>query len=194
MEVQIGRLKPEFLPSLWQKRRFKVILYLETVNGLRPEDLLARPSKNGDYSVRGPLVTTDSVEPLRALVGGDKLHIVGRGNEQAIADRSPDQLVSLISRLGLSKEIRLKQIHLIADRTGSGKEASYASRFAAALTAANLQVDEIKAPLGDVRCDEKGKIWVRLPDTEDWQPSSSSLNYYAGPAIQEKHRPASKTG
>jgi hypothetical protein len=163
-----------------------MLLVLEHVDGLRPDDLLARPDKQGGAAVRGPLVNADGT-PLSSLHGGDKLHIVGAGTEEVLSGHTPERLVDLLTRLGLSRSGRLKQIHLIADRTGAGEQRSYAAKLAAALDTAGFQVDELKAPFGNVRCDGRGKIAVQLPGAEDWQPSSSALNYYTGPHVQEKH-------
>ncbi|MGC2659872.1 MAG: C80 family cysteine peptidase, partial [Bryobacteraceae bacterium] len=159
------------------------------VAGLEPQDLLARPDKQGGDSARGPVVRLDGSDtPLDQLKGGQKLHIVGGGNGETIAGRAPEELARLLTQLGLKSTVRLKQIHLIANRTGFGAGTSYASQFLAAIETEDIRVDEVKAPLGDVRCDAKGKIWVKMTDAVEWQPSSSALNYYAGPRIENKHR------
>jgi hypothetical protein len=167
-----------------------MILYLEDVLGLSAEDLLAKADKRGNAAARGPIVQFESTgTPLQDLETGQKLHVVGTGNGQTVAGHTPRDLVKLLVRLGLQPTARLKQIHLIAHGAGLAGADSFASRFSAALVAGGLQVDEIKAPLGDVRCDANGKIWLKLADATSWQPSSSALNYYCGPSIQSKHQP-----
>jgi hypothetical protein len=172
-----------------KRSRGSMLLYLESVSDLRPEDLLARTGKQGRPAVRGPVATASAAgTPLDSLAEGDKLHIVGMGTEDSISGYAPEELLALLARLGLSRTVRLKQIHLIAGRTGAGEQQSYAARFAGAFANHGFQVDEFKAPLGDVRADERGKVWVRLPGEDAWQPSSSALNYYTGPRVQDKHR------
>lgn len=168
-----------------------MILMLEPVEGIRCEDLLARPAKSGSGSARGPCVTlpADNAQgglPLAGLLDGDKLNVVGRGSADRISGDDPEELVERLSGLGLSREIQLKQIHLFADHSGDGGERSFAARFDAALRARGLKVNEIKAPIGRVRCDTAGNIWILAGET--WVPSSTALNYYAGPAVQDKHR------
>jgi hypothetical protein len=159
---------------------------LETVDGIRGEDLLARPAKSGAGTARGPCVTPAAASPLAALVDGEKLHVVGKGSADRLSGADPEGLVDRLAALGLSPAVRLKQIHLIADHTGDGGERSFAARFDSALRARGFQVSEIKAPAGEVRCDTAGKIWVFADGA--WYASNPALNYYAGPAIQEKHR------
>lgn len=166
-----------------------MILYLEDVSGLKPEDLLARADKHGNASVRGPLVRLESGgTPLDALETGQKLHVVGTGNSQSLAGRTPQELVNLLMQLGLRSTIRLRQVHMIASHTGTGGGDGFAAHFSAALEKAKLWIDEIKAPLGDVRCDSSGKIWIKPAGAADWQPSSPVLNYYCGPRVQDKHK------
>jgi len=158
---------------------------LETVEGVRVEDLLARPAKSGSGTARGPSVGAAGA-PLASLQDGDKLHIVGRGGAMQVSGADAAGLVERLAALGLSPAVRLKQIHLIADHAGEGGSSSFAARFDAALRARGLHVAEIKAPVGRVRCDEAGKIWVFRDGA--WLASNSDLNYYTGPAVQEKHR------
>lgn len=166
-----------------------MLLYFESTAELRPEDLLARPDKQGRPAVRGPLIRADSPgTPLAELRDGDKLHIVGAGSKDLLSGYTAEALVGLLVRLGLCKDTRLKQIHLVADETGAGEDASYAYHLAQILERAGYKVDEFKAPLGAVRCDERGKIWIRLSTSEEWLPSSSALNYYTGANVQQKHR------
>jgi hypothetical protein len=134
---------------------------------------------------RGPLVTMPVAageRPLAALGEGDKLHIVARGSDDDVAGRSPEELVALLESLGLSPEVRLKQIHLIVDHTGD----TYAERLARALAAKGFRVREMKAPRGAVTWDERGKVQVLVDGA--WQPSNKTLNTYTGPEVQEKHR------
>ena len=141
------------------------------------EHLLARP--------RGPLVTmplAPGERPLAGLGENDKLHIVARGSDADVAGRSPEQLVDFLESLGLSPAVRLKQIHLIVDRTGD----TYAERLARALAAKSFRVREIKAPRGAVTWDERGKVQVLVDGA--WQPSNKTLNTYTGPEVQDKHR------
>src|SRR5437762_12891540 len=96
--------------------------------------LLARAGKDGSPSARGPLVTmpvTPGEWPLADLGENDKLHIVAHGSDAEVAGHSPEQLVALLESLGLSPEVRLKQVHLIVDHTGG----TYAERLARALAA-----------------------------------------------------------
>jgi hypothetical protein len=167
-----------------------MILVLEDVPGISPADLLARVSKaTGAPGVRGPLVDKDAAaHPLSQLREGDKLHIVGSSNGAQLAGSSPEGLLALLESLGWSRAIRLKQIHLIAGSAGNGGDASFAALFEAAIRSRGFQVDEIKAPLGPVRCDTRGKIWVYSGSHRDWEPSSPALNYYVGPRVAEKHR------
>lgn len=166
-----------------------MILYLEDVPGLNPEDLLARADKHGNASARGPLVRLElSGNALDALETGQKLHVVGTGNSQSLAGRTPKELVNLFLQLGLRLTIRLRQVHLIANHTGSGGGDSFAAHLYAVLGKAKLRIDEIKAPLGDVRCDSNGKIWIKPAGSVNWQPSSPALNYYCGPHVQDKHK------
>ncbi len=147
---------------------------------------MARPSKSGGAPARGPVTSTGEDSPLKALSHGDKLHLVGTGTGERVGGYSAEELVSHLAALGLSRSVRLKQIHLIAGNAGTGASRSFAARLDAALRAAGFQVAEIKAPVGPVRCDSAGKIWIETP--QGWVPSSPELNYYAGPAIQDKHR------
>lgn len=166
-----------------------MILYLEHALGLEPHNLLAKPDKCGPGSARAPLVRPEpSGTPLAALQAGEKLHIAASGDQHGLSGRTPEQFVQLLLQLGLTPTVRLMQIHLVANQSGSGGSASFAFRLSVALWEAKLEVDEIKAPLGDVRCDAYGKLWVKLPDSSDWQPSSPALNYYCGPRVQDKHK------
>lgn len=162
---------------------------------LKVEQLLGKTGKGGEPEVRGPLVTSEEGTPLAALRDGDKLHIVAPGDRTWVAGCSPDALVRRLAALGLSRGVGLKQLHLIADHAGTGGDASFAARFAAALAAEGYEVREIKAPRGSVRSAPDGKVLVRPSegsleggDAEGFRPSDKSLNYYTGPSVQEKHR------
>jgi Peptidase C80 family len=161
-----------------------MILLLDSSEGVRLEDLLARPSKTGQDSARGPVAGGGAA--LSALGDGDKLHLVGSGTGSEVGGYTAEGLVAHLGALGLSRVVRLKQIHMIAADAGTGSEQSFAARFDTALRAAGFQVSEIKAPMGRVRCDPAGKIWIE--SRQGWLPSSPELNYYAGPAIRDKHR------
>jgi hypothetical protein len=161
-----------------------MILVLDSSDGVRLEDLLARPSKSGQGPARGSVAVGDAA--LSTLGDGDKLHLVGSGTGGRVGGYAAEDLVAHLAALGLSRSVRLKQIHLIAADAGKGSEQSFAARFDAALRAAGFQVLEIKAPMGRVRCDSAGKIWIE--SGKGWAPSGPEFNYYAGPAIQEKHR------
>jgi len=169
-------------------RGLTLIFILETLAELAAQDLLARPLKNGEDSARGPVVSMSDAFPLAALQDGAKLHIVGSGDGQLVAGLTPEQLVGLLTRSGLDGRIRLKQIHLIAESSGAGGASSFAAQLDKALRHAGLHVAEIKAPLGHVRCDSAGKIWIG--SSEGWLPSTADMNQYIGPDIQEKHRTA----
>jgi hypothetical protein len=162
--------------------------------GLDVQHLLHKAGKGGEPDVRGPLVTGDGA-PLSALRDGDKLHVVAPGDAASVAGCSPEELVRRLRALGLAPARRLKQIHLIADDAGTGGSASFAARFAAALADEGCEVLEIKAPRGRVRSAPDGKVLVQPSEPAPerggaggFLPSDKSLNYYAGPAIQEKHR------
>jgi hypothetical protein len=162
---------------------------------LKVEHLLGKRGKGGEAEVRGPLVTSEEGTPLTALRDGDKLHIVALGDRTSVAGCSPDALVQRLAALGLSRGVRLKQLHLIADQAGTGGDASFAARFAAALATEGYEVGEIKAPRGWVRSAPDGKVLVRPSeepleggDAEGFRPSDKSLNYYTGPSVQAKHR------
>ncbi len=176
-----------------------MILALEQVAALAEDNLRSRRSKDGQSAARGIYIAVDApfVErPLQRLEQGEKLHIVGIGSAEELSGMGPAELLDRLRFLGLSANVHLKQIHLIADDTGLGEEASFAARFAAAIAGARLQVDEIKAPAGKVKCAADGKIWVQ-PAGADWRPSCPELNYYAGPRVQPKHlrlRPAESPG
>jgi len=147
--------------------------------------LLARPGKGGQASARGPLVrmpVAAGQRPLAVLGEGDKLHLAARGSDADVAGHPPEELVALLESLGLPRDVRVKQIHLIVDDTGF----TYAERFARALAAHGFRVREIKAPRGKVTWDEHGKVHVMVDGA--WQPSNKTLNTYAGPEVQEKHR------
>jgi hypothetical protein len=147
-------------------------------------DLLLRRIKGG-VPARGPLVHPEGT-PLDALRDGDKLHIVATSEQARVAGRTPTELVEYLAALGLPRDVRLKQIHLIAGETGSGGAESYAARLSAALEAEGFAVDEIKAPRGAVQWDGNGKVQIRTG--EGWQPSEGRLNTYVGPRVPEKHR------
>jgi hypothetical protein len=117
-------------------------------------------------------------QPLAALRDGDKLHVVAQG----VAGQEPRELVRQLAALGLARELRLKQLHLLADDAGG----SYVERLAEALVAEGYQVGELKAPRGAVAWDATGKVHVRTGG--DWQPSDKTRNAYAGPEVQAKHR------
>ena len=149
------------------------------------EDLLARSGKDGRAQVRGPLASVPFApgdKPLENLADGDKLHIV-----RAEADDAA-RLVELLGTLGLNPQVRLRQIHLLIDNAGVGDAASFAESFSEELLRRGYRVLEIKAPRGRVRWDGRGKVYIAAPQREDWVPSSSELNYYTGPGVQEKHR------
>lgn len=160
--------------------------------------LLGKAGKDGKPSVRGPLVEGVEGSPLAALRDGDKLHIVAAGDRRAVAGLTPEALVKRLGALGLGREVRLDQIHLLADDAGTGGEASYAQRFAEALASEGYAVQEIKAPRGAVRTAPSGKVLVKPSpgealaggnaDADGYQPSEPALNHYAGPAIKAKHR------
>lgn len=192
------------------------------------EHLLNNSGKDGKPSVRGPLIEvpfSTHAKPLAALRDGDKLHIVAPADGNSVAGFTSSGLVKRLAELGLFKEVRLKQIHLIADNTGVGDAESFAGSFADALVAEGFNVLEIKAPRGLVRWNESGKIYISPSVTlkeptdsngqaasgvapsedpagvfevaqrhdagvgeRDWLPSNKTLNFYAGPEIQQKHR------
>ncbi|MFL5359069.1 hypothetical protein [Archangium sp.] len=164
-------------------------------SSLKVEQLLGKPGKGGVAEVRGPLVAREEGTPLAALRDGDKLHVVAPGDGATVAGCSPEQLVQRLGALGLARGVRLKQLHLIADDSGTGGDASFAARFAEVLAAEGYAVPEIKAPRGRVRSAPDGKVLVRPSeapldggDAEGFRPSDSSLNHYAGAGVQEKHR------
>jgi hypothetical protein len=145
------------------------------------QHLLARLQEDGTTPKRGPLVTVrsgDTTQPLAALRDGDKLHVVAQG----VAGQEPRELVHRLEALGLTREVRLKQLHLLADDAGG----EYVERLAEALAADRYQIGEIKAPRGAVAWDATGKVHVRTGG--DWQPSDKTRNAYAGPDVQPKHR------
>jgi hypothetical protein len=161
--------------------------------------LLGKAGKDGKPSVRGPLADGAEGTPLAALRDGDKLHIVAAGDRRSIAGLTPEALVKHLGALGLGREVRLDQIHLLADEAGTGGEASYAQRFADALASEGYAVQEIKAPRGAIRTAPGGKVLVKPSpgdgalaagdaDPDGYQPSKPALNHYAGPAIKDKHR------
>src|SRR5215212_2559547 len=147
-------------------------------------DALLRRQKGG-ASARGPLVHPEGT-PLGALRDGDKLHIIALATEGLVAGRTAGELVAFLATLGLSRSVRLKQVHLIADDTGSSDGESYAARLSAALEAGGFSVDEIKAPRGRVHWDGEGKVHIFAGGR--WQPSEGDLNTYAGPRVPAKHR------
>jgi len=157
--------------------------------------LLGKPGKNGESSARGPLVEGGAGTPLADLRDGDKLHLVAPGDREAIAGFSPTKLVDRLGALGLDRAVQLAQLHLLSDDSGTGGEESFARRLADALADTGYQVREIKAPRGQVRVALDGKVWIKPTeghaegaDTDGYCPSTPSLNAYAGPAVQEKHR------
>jgi hypothetical protein len=161
--------------------------------------LLGKAGKDGKPSVRGPRVDSTEGSPLAALRDGDKLHIVAPGDRLAIAGLAPEALVKHLGALGLGREVRLAQIHLLTDDAGTGGAASYAQRFADVLVSEGYAVQEIKAPRGAIRTAPSGKVLIKpspedgaLPggdaDADGYQPSRPALNHYAGPAIKDKHR------
>jgi len=156
-----------------------VILILGEVAGVTVESLLARSEGK-----RGPVASIDSLGELRE---NDKLHLVAPFADGAVAGYDAVALVELLTRPFAGGLPRLKQIHLISPFTGCGGETSFAAQLDAALQRRSWEVDEIKAPIGDVRSESEGKIWVR-PEGGNWTPSSPALNYYAGPRVAEKHR------
>lgn len=167
-----------------------MILLLEDLDHLPEKALMARVGKTGSPGVRGPSVVARSPSdgrPLERLHEGEKLHIVGSGTQERVFGKDPAALVRLLLELGLSASIGLKQIHFIADDTGVGGAESFAARFAIEIEKKGLRVDEIKAPVGKVRCDSNGKIWICSDRTSGWLPSNASLNFYAGPRVQPKH-------
>jgi hypothetical protein len=166
-----------------------MILWLGEVSGLAMADLLSRPAKTGEAQVRGPLVIareSSAGRPLSALRPGEKLHVVAPGDGTRVAGMDPAGLVQHLAELGFEKNLQLKQIHLIAEDSGRGGPASFASRFLEALTSAGFQETEIKAPLGKVRCDSKGKIWIHLPEQDGWVPSERCLNLYCAPGAKHQ--------
>jgi hypothetical protein len=169
-----------------------MLLVLGDVAGIETGDLMARVSKiTGEPGVRGPMVDVRGEKgsrPLSALRTGDKLHVLAPSNGIELAGIGPDGLVDVLVRLGWSQSTRLKQIHLIAPSAGRNGRSSFAGLFEAAIRSRGYQVDEIKAPVGPVRCDAHGKMWVFLETAHDWAPSSAALNYYVGPRVPEKHR------
>lgn len=163
--------------------------------GLDIQQLLHKVGKGDEADVRGPLVFGEEGAPLAALRDGDKLHLVAPGDGVSIAGCSPEGLVRRLRELGLAPTVRLAQVHFIADEAGTGGDGSFAARFAVSLAAEGCQVQEIKAPRGRVRSTSGGKVLVRPSeqppfggDAEGFRPSDKSLNYYAGPAVQAKHR------
>ena len=163
-----------------------MLLSIEEVDGLDLDDLLARPNKKGQPGVRGPLVSAGRGLPLQSLANGDKLHIVATGDEHFVARKGPSDLLGYLVELGLSREIHLKQIHLIAASTGANADNSFGARLNQVMGAAGYVADEIKAPMGPVRWDEARKIWVFFGG--EWQPSSIALNYYCGRGLSFKHQ------
>jgi hypothetical protein len=162
--------------------------------------LLAKRGRQGQGSVRGPLVEgpfPPGDRPLAGLKDGEKLHIFADGARDRVGGLSASELLDHLATLGLSPDVRLKQIHLIADLSGVGGDGSFAHKFAEALAVRGYRVEEIKAPRGLVSAEETGKILIRpvqsideavLDAGDGWLPSSKALNEYAGPNIQEKHR------
>ena len=167
-------------------RLLDMVLVIDSVNDVRVEDLLARPSKSGEGTARGPYITGSADNPLGSLRNGDKLHLVGPMDGDRLGGHTVTQLIDHLTALGLDRSTHLKQIHLIADNAGAGAEKSFAAELDAALQASGFHVDEIKAPIGRVRADAVGKIWVET--SQGWLPSKPELNYYTGPAVQLKHR------
>jgi hypothetical protein len=169
-----------------------MLLVLGDVPGIIATDLMARVSKiTGRPGVRGPLIDACGSTvglPLSQLKDGDKLHILGPSDGRELAGRGPRRLGELLTSLGWPPSVRLKQIHLIAPSTGRNGANSFAAQFEAAIRGRGLEVDEIKAPIGPVRCDSDGKVWVYSERFQGWIPSSPALNYYVGPRVPEKHR------
>jgi len=154
-----------------------MILALQPHPVSRLEDLLARTGSGGKPEVRGPLVQgpfSEEQKPLADLRDGDKLHIVRDPADNAAG------LVDLLEQLGLTGRVRLKQIHLLIDNSGTGKRRSFAERFYAELMRRNYPALEIKAACGRVRWDERGKVWISPANGDEWLPSSPELNYYTG--------------
>jgi hypothetical protein len=170
-----------------------MLLMLEDVHGVDADELMARVSKvTGLAGVRGPLIDARSDRsglPLATLEDGQKLHIVAGSNGKEVAGQAPENFVTLLAALGLPKTARLKQIHLIAPSTGRDREQSFAARFERELARRGIPVDEVKAPLGLIRSDPLGKIWVYSEADRQWMPSSPRLNYYVGPRVAPKHLP-----
>jgi hypothetical protein len=157
-----------------------MILIVGELPGISTQSLLAH--REGK---RGPVA---SIEGLGDLREGDKLHIVGPFAEGRLAGLSPEALAEMLAGALIGRSVRLSQVHLISPSTGHGRERSFAERLDLALRRQGTDVDEIKAPLGDVRCDSTGKIWVRLEHSREWVPSSPAVNHYCGPRVAEKHR------
>jgi len=156
----------------------------------RVDALLAKPGKDGRPAVRGPRVEAAVVAPLAALSDGDKLHIVADGGRAEVAGYSAEALACHLCALGLRRDVRLKQIHLIVDDTGTGGLESFAERFSTALATEGFHAFEIKAPRGKVSCDARGNVLIAPAESE--AASGASLNYYTGPGLQEKHRPGGR--
>jgi hypothetical protein len=169
-----------------------MILVLGDVPGISIDDLLARTSKTtGAPGVRGPVVDARygiANGPLAQLREGDKLHIVGPSNGAEVAGMRPGSLADLLDSLAWSRSIRLKQIHFIAPSTGRDGLSSFAALFEGEVRSRGFQVDEIKAPVGSIRCDPEGKIWVYSDRENAWLPSSPVWNYYVGQHVADKHR------
>lgn len=113
---------------------------------------------------------------------------MGPFSEDRLAGFDPEAVAEMLAGAFTGRPARLREIHLISPFTGYGREGSFADLLDLALRRRGMDVDEIKAPLGDVRCDSAGKIWVRLEHSTEWAPSSPALNHYCGPRVAEKHR------
>jgi hypothetical protein len=147
---------------------------LDLTAGDRDVSALLVRQKRG-AAARGALVRPEG-RPLAALAENEKLHIVAGGDGARVANRTPSELVALLHELGMPRDVRIRQIHLIADDTGSGGAESYAARVLTAVREAGFNVAEIKAPLGRVRWDAAGKIHVLTP--AGWQLSRRELNVH----------------
>jgi hypothetical protein len=130
--------------------------------------LLARAS-------REPLVSRDDTQPLTALRDDDKLHVAGPAMAAAALD-------AVLAELGLARNCRLKQLHLMIDHA-----AEIAHDVRSELAREGFGLREIKAPRGEVSWREDGKVLIR-PRGGEWTQSSRELNVYTGPDVQPKHR------